>query len=318
MSRRRAEAEELRDASRGLLPKGDQVGTSSRGTDIGLRPHARRPDGGRGVLGQHLAGLWLMAQKRPSGTSLGAPRTDSSAAHTRSTSPLGTEGTRGVLLSIRSTPQRKTARGNDRSAPWVGANLHRLREERGVSLAQLAQRCGLDEPMLGAVEAGSLDPSIKVLWGIATALGVSFGTLVQAPPVDACASARERNEGDAHASTREQETDAAAAHSPASARPSSLKRRSVLPFAPHANRRTEVHELKLAARSAEPATQYANGTFESLLVTQGRVIVQTGVERHLLETGDSLVLRGDAERQYLNPGEIDAVMYAVVSPDKLA
>ncbi|MET0342436.1 MAG: cupin domain-containing protein, partial [Polyangiales bacterium] len=136
---------------------------------------------------------------------------------------------------------------------------------------------------------GASEPSIDLTWSLANALGVSFSALVQTPDQPAAP--------------------------PAPARPRGVvSRRSLLPEAPQRGRSTEVHELKLAAHGSERAAPKPQGTQETLLVTAGRVIVQSDAEEHELGVGDSLVFRGDAERFYVNPGETDAVIYSMVAP----
>jgi transcriptional regulator with XRE-family HTH domain len=204
-------------------------------------------------------------------------------------------------------PQKKRSTA-PASAP-IGSNLQRLRLQRGLSIPELAQHAGVSEPMLADVEAGSLSPSIKLLWSIATALRVPFGTLVQ--------SASERALPNLRAvppTARELER---ASESPnEQPRTSSVARRSLLPTAAQPGRRTEVHEVKLGARSSESAALYPHGTRETVLVTAGSVIVQTELEQHELRTGESVELDGDRERSYRNPGESRAVLYIMVAPQR--
>ena len=60
----------------------------------------------------------------------------------------------------------------------LAANIKRLREERGVSLSELAQNAGIGKSTLSMLESGSTNPNIETLWAIAAALGVPFGDLV--------------------------------------------------------------------------------------------------------------------------------------------
>src|SRR5262245_47190505 len=65
-------------------------------------------------------------------------------------------------------------------APVVGANLRRLRVQRGLSLEKLAQSSGVSRAMLGQIELGRSAPTINVLWKIARALDVTFSALITA------------------------------------------------------------------------------------------------------------------------------------------
>jgi len=55
----------------------------------------------------------------------------------------------------------------------VGQNLRRLRKQHRLSLEALSGLCGVSRAMLGQLEQGKSMPSIKTLWQIAQALGVS-------------------------------------------------------------------------------------------------------------------------------------------------
>src|SRR5688572_27668106 len=60
----------------------------------------------------------------------------------------------------------------------VGANLRRLRVQRGLSLERLARASGVSRAMLGQIELGQSTPTITVLWKIARALDLSIASLV--------------------------------------------------------------------------------------------------------------------------------------------
>ena len=61
----------------------------------------------------------------------------------------------------------------------VGGKLRRLREDNGLTLAQLAKRAGLDESALRNYEDGRAVPSLGELMNIASVLGVSIGHFFQ-------------------------------------------------------------------------------------------------------------------------------------------
>ncbi len=67
----------------------------------------------------------------------------------------------------------------------VGENLRKLRQDRKLSLQDLAELCGVSKSMLGEIERGSSNPTINVIWKIANGLKIPFTTLTTAarPPV---------------------------------------------------------------------------------------------------------------------------------------
>ncbi len=62
----------------------------------------------------------------------------------------------------------------------VGRNLRRLRKQHRLSLEELARQSGVSRAMLGQIEQGKSIPSIKTLWQVAQALGVSVSWFLEA------------------------------------------------------------------------------------------------------------------------------------------
>ncbi|MBW8800239.1 MAG: helix-turn-helix transcriptional regulator [Streptomyces sp.] len=60
----------------------------------------------------------------------------------------------------------------------VARNVRLLREQRGLSLAELARRAGLAKQTLSNLEQGTGNPTVETLFSIATALGVPVTRLV--------------------------------------------------------------------------------------------------------------------------------------------
>jgi transcriptional regulator with XRE-family HTH domain len=53
---------------------------------------------------------------------------------------------------------------------WFGATIRRLREERGLTQAQVAEAAELSSTYLGIIERGENVPTLTVILRIATAL----------------------------------------------------------------------------------------------------------------------------------------------------
>lgn len=58
--------------------------------------------------------------------------------------------------------------------PAVGAKLQALRQARKLSLDELSRHAGVSKSMLSQVERNLANPTVAVLWRLATALGVSL------------------------------------------------------------------------------------------------------------------------------------------------
>ncbi len=71
----------------------------------------------------------------------------------------------------------------------VLAELKRDRERRGLSLADVSERSGLDKGMLSRLENGKiLNPTISTLWRYSEAVGERLSLAVERPSADHAAS----------------------------------------------------------------------------------------------------------------------------------
>jgi len=62
--------------------------------------------------------------------------------------------------------------------PRVGAALAALRQQRGLSLDELSRQAGVSKSMLSQIERHQANPTVAVVWRLATALGVAVGELL--------------------------------------------------------------------------------------------------------------------------------------------
>jgi transcriptional regulator with XRE-family HTH domain len=65
----------------------------------------------------------------------------------------------------------------------LAANLRRLRIARHLSLSELARATGMSKATLSGIERGRCNPTVDTLAGLAGALRVSFGELLEEPPL---------------------------------------------------------------------------------------------------------------------------------------
>jgi transcriptional regulator with XRE-family HTH domain len=71
--------------------------------------------------------------------------------------------------------------------PRVGGALAALRRQRELSLDELSRQAGVSKSMLSQIERGQANPTVAVVWRLATALGVPLPELLgearPAPPL---------------------------------------------------------------------------------------------------------------------------------------
>lgn len=180
----------------------------------------------------------------------------------------------------------------------VGANVARLRRERGLELRALARRAGIREDLLEALEDGRAVPSLRAIWHLATGLEVPFGALLAETVLGAA--------GDPD--FRVQRADRGRVISSASG-----QFRSRVLFLEGDPRAPEVYELTLAPGCSEEAEPHAGETFEHIAVIEGEIVVRSGAKEARLGPGDAILFRADLPHRYENPGAGPARAHLVMS-----
>ena len=65
---------------------------------------------------------------------------------------------------------------------FVGRNIARLREEKGLKQAAVATALEIDRAYVSGLERGERNPTVVTLWHIAKILDVPFPQLFEVPP----------------------------------------------------------------------------------------------------------------------------------------
>ncbi len=186
----------------------------------------------------------------------------------------------------------RTAEAEELSAV-VGGNVRRLRKERELSLENLAKLSHVSRAMLSQIELGRSVPTIALLWKIADALGVPFSALLSGDPHEGVCVVP-YTEGKILFS-----------------QDGGFCSRALFPF--DQPRRVEFYELRLKSQAAENAKPHPPGTVENLVVSGGTVEIMVDGEEYPLTTGDAIIFQADVAHTYRNSGNIEAVMYLVMT-----
>ena len=177
--------------------------------------------------------------------------------------------------------------------PAVGANLRRIRSDRGLSLERLAQLSGVSRAMLGQIELSQSAPTINILWKIARGLSVPFSALI------------------AHQTASRTKVLPAARAKILTSADGTFASRALFPF--DEARTVEFYELRMAPHSIETAEPHPPGTVENLVVTSGALEMQVGDDRYELAPGDAIQFEADAPHEYRNPCDQETVIYLVMT-----
>ncbi len=180
----------------------------------------------------------------------------------------------------------------------VAENLRVIRRMRGYSLEDVAALSGVSRAMLSHIESHKTNPTIGLLWKIASGLNLPFSALLGE-------SSRERV-----AVVRRQETQAIRSADGV------LESRPLVPARALAN--VELYHLRISPRSTYVADGHAVGTTEAATVTAGILRLHVGQRTYDAGLGDTIVFPADVEHAYENPGKLvlevhDLVVYARTS-----
>jgi XRE family transcriptional regulator, regulator of sulfur utilization len=179
----------------------------------------------------------------------------------------------------------------------IGARVRALREAMGLSLRDLAARCGVSAPMLSQVEREETSPTLATAARIAAGLELSLSQLLRL------------DEGDGVVVVRRRERR--------SGGPARGGHRYEIVTPPLPGQRAEVSEHLLAAGAStggpEDPPMHEPGSRETAVVTSGRVTLVCDGAAHLLDAGDAVTFDADLPHHFENPGDEQARFVAVVA-----
>lgn len=187
------------------------------------------------------------------------------------------------------------------SVAAIGGRVRALREAMGLSLRDLAERCGVSAPMLSQVERGETSPTLQIATRIAAGLDLRLSQLLRLDEDGAVTIVRagERRQG------------------PTSPRGSASGHRYEVLTAPLPGQRAELsrHVLAPGAATGGPGDppMHEPGSRETTLVESGRVVLHCDGAAHELATGDCVTFDADLPHHFENSGPDEATFLGIVS-----
>jgi transcriptional regulator with XRE-family HTH domain len=175
----------------------------------------------------------------------------------------------------------------------IAQRVRELRRANGLSLDDLAGRCGVSRSMISLIERGESSPTAVVLEKLAVGLNVSLASLFELPvskpePVSRRADQLQWRDPD-----------------------SGYLRRNVSPISYDSPIQIVEVEFPPGARVAYETGPRHPRLSQQVWVLEGRIELTLGEQRHLLEAGDCLAMQLDRPLTYHNPGA-EPARYAVV------
>ena len=185
--------------------------------------------------------------------------------------------------------------GNDSVAACVAQNVRRLRVAREMSLDRLAAAAGVSRAAVAHIESSKGNPTIGVLFRLATGLGVPFAELL-AGSRDPVGLLRRSDAQVLYSADRQVES-----------RP--LARAGSLVG-------SEIYELRLAPHAKHLSDPHARGTREVVVVVAGELRLRVGDAEHDLGPGDSICFDADKSHAYENPSSEVTICHDFVMYDR--
>ena len=180
--------------------------------------------------------------------------------------------------------------------PAVGAKLQALRQARKLSLDELSRRAGVSKSMLAQVERNLANPTVAVLWRLATALGVGLADFLS--PEGAADAAPSVTVIPAHSIPVIKSPDGKC----------ELKILGPVDLAA----RFEWYELAIQPGGVLASEPHELGSKEHISVLSGTVTVQSGPSEKKVRHGESARYPGDVQHAISNAGKTVATALLVV------
>ncbi|MFT4036467.1 MAG: cupin domain-containing protein [Patulibacter sp.] len=178
----------------------------------------------------------------------------------------------------------------------VGPRVRVLRESMGLSLRDLAARCGVSAPMLSQVERGETSPTLQVAARIAAGLDLRLSQLLRLDEdgVVTVVRADERRTGGGSGGHRFE---------------------ILTPALPGQRLELSRHVIDPGATTGGTGDppMHEPGSREITLIDAGSVILQIDGDEHALQVGDTVTFDADLPHRFTNPGDEPAILLAVVS-----
>ncbi|MFO0679479.1 MAG: helix-turn-helix domain-containing protein [Polyangiaceae bacterium] len=174
----------------------------------------------------------------------------------------------------------------------VAENLRNQRKLRGLSLDDLAHASGVSRAALSQIETRKSNPTIGVLWKVASGLGISFAELVDDTRQGAVLLRRDETRLLRSADGRFESRPLA----PAGTSPM-----------------VELYELKLSPRARHASEPHAPGTRELVVVLYGKLRMTLGEDVHELGVGDSIAFAADVPHVYENTTATDTRLHNIIA-----
>jgi transcriptional regulator with XRE-family HTH domain len=173
----------------------------------------------------------------------------------------------------------------------IGTILKQIRLERALTLEETSNLTGVSKAMLGQIERGKSNPTISVLWKIATGLKVSFSELLK--PQDETHNVIEINN-----------------LKPVFESDGKMILHDVFPYDPITG--FEYFYISILPGGLHTSTPHMKSTEEHIVVTKGRLRLKVSGQTYDMKAPSAIRFKSNQTHSYENPFDEEVIFQSIV------
>lgn len=173
----------------------------------------------------------------------------------------------------------------------IGFQLKKIRQQRSLSLDDVAKATNVSKAQLAQIEKGEANPTVSTIWKIAAGMRISFSSLLQPPK-------EQFQKFDGNSATFVSENDG------------NYRVYSIIPYDP--DRGWELYKIEMEPGVIHQSEAHTEGVEETITVIQGQANIESGGMRERLIEGETLVFSGHQTHQYENPTDQLTILHLIL------
>jgi transcriptional regulator with XRE-family HTH domain len=180
--------------------------------------------------------------------------------------------------------------------PAVGETLKTLRQSQRLSLDDLSRRAGVSKSMLSQIERNEANPTVAILWRLASALGIDITDFLST--------------GQSKTATAAVTVTAAHEMPTIKSADGKCELRILSPI--NMAGTVEWYQLTITAGGVLASEPHEKGAKEHLSVQSGAMMVRAGASEGIVRSGDTARYSADLQHSIANQGKTAATALLVV------
>lgn len=171
----------------------------------------------------------------------------------------------------------------------IALNLKRIRQERHLSLGQLAEAAGVSKVILSQIEKGDSNPTINTLWKITGALQLPYTSLMELPETKAVHVKKEN--------IHELIED----------------RYHIFNYYPKdKDRNFEMYQIEIEPGCVHPSIGHSTNSSEYIMMIEGQMVIEVDGREYDLVKDDALYFDASGPHCYRNDSAEKAIAVMMI------